>query len=111
MTDDSTLGDALTVERRDTGPRVLVAVRGEMDAFTSVEVRSAVVDQSDGDVDLDLRDVTFMDSSGLGTLIVIHQLLEADDRRLVIVDRSPIVQRLFELSGVTTRFNLGDPPG
>lgn len=110
MTDDSTLGDALTVERRDVGPRVLVAVRGEMDAFTSVEVRSAVVDQSDGDVDLDLREVTFMDSSGLGTLIVIHQLLEAAERRLVIVDRSPIVQRLFELSGVTTRFHLGDPP-
>lgn len=109
MTDDSTLGEALTVERRDDGPRVTVVVRGEMDAFTSVDVRSAVVEQSDGDVDLDLREVTFMDSSGLGTLIVMHQLLEAAERRLVIVDRSPIVQRLFELSGVTTRFHLGDP--
>lgn len=108
MTDDSTLGEALTVERRDDGPRARVSVRGEMDAFTSVEVRTAVVEQCDGDVDLDLREVTFMDSSGLGTLIVIHQLLEAEGRRLVIVERSPIVQRLFELSGVTTRFDLGD---
>lgn len=108
MTDDSTLGEALTVERRDEGPRPRIVVRGEMDAFTSVQVRSAVVDDLDGDVDLDLREVTFMDSSGLGTLIVVHQLLEAADRRLVIVDRSPIVQRLFELSGVTTRFELGD---
>lgn len=108
MTDDSTLGEALTVERRDEGTRPRIVVRGEMDAFTSVQVRSAVVDDLDGDVDLDLREVTFMDSSGLGTLIVVHQLLEAADRRLVIVDRSPIVQRLFELSGVTTRFELGD---
>lgn len=110
MTEDSTLGDALTLERRDDGPRPLVLVQGEMDAFTSVGVRSAIVDDCTGDVDVDLSSVTFMDSSGLGTLIVVHQLLEAAGRQLLIVGRSPIVERLFELSGVTTRFNLVDPP-
>jgi anti-anti-sigma factor len=108
MSDDPALESPLTVERVDAGARPRIVVRGEMDAFTAGDVRSAVVDGTDSGVDLDLRGVTFMDSSGLGTLIVIHQVMEASGRRVVITGRSPIVQRLFELSGVTTRFHLGD---
>lgn len=108
MTDDSALERPLTVERVEGTDHPRLVVRGEMDAFTAVDVRAAVVDQEQGDVDLDLSGVTFIDSSGLGTLIVMHQILEAAGRRMVIADRSPIVERLFELSGVTTRFHLGD---
>ena len=110
MTDDSTTDTPpLTVERVAGPERPRVIVCGEMDAFTAVDVRAAVVEDETGDVDLDLSGVTFIDSSGLGTLIVMHQLLEAAGRRLVISDRSPIVERLFDLSGVTTRFDLGGP--
>jgi anti-anti-sigma factor len=108
MTDDSTIDTPpLTIERVEGAAPSRLVVCGEMDAFTAVDVRAAVVEGEPGDVDLDLSGVTFIDSSGLGTLIVMHQLLEANGRRMVITDRSPIVERLFELSGVSTRFHLG----
>ena len=106
MSDDPTTDVPLTVECLPGVERPMVVVRGEMDAFTADAVRAAVVEDCDGSVDLDLEGVTFMDSSGLGTLIVTHQLMEGAGRRMAITSRSPIVDRLFELSGVAARFHL-----
>lgn len=93
-----------TVEER----HVLVTVAGELDASTAGDLRDCVV-IGQGDVHLDLSGVSFIDSSGLAAIIEGHLRLASVDSRLVIVERSPAVQRVFELSGVADRLNLIGP--
>lgn len=82
-----------------------IRVRGEIDAHTAPAIAD-VVRSTDGDLDLDLAGVGFVDSSGLRVLIESHQLLEARGERLTIVDPSPAVQRMFELSVVDEYLNI-----
>lgn len=74
-------------------------VRGEVDARSAAALATALRD-ANGSIDLDLAEVGFVDSSGLRVLIEAHQLLDARGDALVIVDPSPAVQRMFELSSL-----------
>jgi anti-sigma B factor antagonist len=80
-------------------------VRGEIDAHSAPALGNALRAGS-GSLDLDLAGVEFVDSSGLRILIESHQLLEARGDRLTIVDPSPAVQRMFELSVVDDYLNI-----
>lgn len=98
----------LTVQQTVAGGRARVVVRGELDAFTAPDLLAGVAEAAGDEVELDLAGVTFIDSSGLASVIAAHQRLDGDHRRLVIVQRSEVVQRLLDLSGVAERLNL-DP--
>ena len=54
-----------------------------------------------GDVTIDLAEVGFIDSSGLRELIDAHQRAERSGRRVLMTDPSPVVVRLFEISGLS----------
>lgn len=82
-----------------------IHVRGEIDAHTAPSIAAAVRATS-GDLHLSLADVGFVDSSGLRVLIESHQLLEQRGERLTILDPSPAVQRMFELSFVHEYLNI-----
>ena len=57
-----------------------------------------------GDVVVDLGDVTFFDSAGLGVLLQARQQLESDGRKLLIARPSRSVTRVLEVSGVEALF-------
>lgn len=80
-------------------------VRGEIDAHSAASL-GAALHEGDGSLDLDLAAVEFVDSSGLRVLIEAHQLLEERGDTLTIVDPSPAVQRMFELSVVDDYLNI-----
>ena len=105
MRDGGAFEPALTVERSVVEGRDRVAVQGELDAFTAPELRASIDQAASADVELDLGGVSFIDSSGLATVVESHQRLEQEDRRLVIVERSEIVQRLLDLSGLSGRLH------
>lgn len=89
--------------------RERIIVHGELDAFTAPTLSAAILDATSIEVELDLAAVTFIDSSGLATIVEGHQRLQQAERRLVIVDRSVIVQRLLDLAGLTDRLDLAPP--
>lgn len=77
-------------------------VAGEIDA-SSVRVLADHLEplpEGRGEVLLDLAEVTFVDSSGLRVLIDAHQRAERGGRRLVLVEPSPVVRRLLDISGL-----------
>jgi anti-sigma B factor antagonist len=76
-----------------------ITVSGELDGFTAESLRSAV-GEAEGDVELDLEGVTFIDSSGLASIIEAHLVLGDEGRRLRIAVASPVVQRLFVVAGL-----------
>jgi anti-sigma B factor antagonist len=81
--------------------RTLVAPRGELDMAT-VAVLEATLAAQAGPVVLDLRELSFIDPTGLRLLIQAETRSAADGRHLGFVP-GPTVTRLFEL------LDLADP--
>ena len=84
-----------------------IAVRGEIDINAVDPLDSALeakIRATTGVFVVDLTDATFMDSSGLATLMRARGLLGREDRELVIVCRPGSVRRIFELTGTAELF-------
>jgi anti-sigma B factor antagonist len=62
----------LMIETLETGGATVVKVAGEVDVFTAPQLREALaqaVDANGSHVVVDLEDVGFLDSTGLGVLV------------------------------------------
>ena len=91
----------------------MIAVSGELDLASSpaLEEQLERVFESDAQlVILDLRDLDFMDSTGLSVVVKAHQAADERDRRLCLVKGPPQVQRLLTLTGVAERLPVLDAP-
>jgi anti-anti-sigma factor len=55
---------------------------------------------------LDCQGVTFMDSSGLGTLVLAFKTLQEADRKMFICSINEQVRMLFELTGMDSIFTI-----
>jgi anti-sigma B factor antagonist len=91
---------------RDDGV-VRLAVHGELDLGTSPALEEAIARAgSAARVDLDLSELSFMDSSGLAVLIGARKRAESGELELTVGGANEHVRRLMELTG-TARFILG----
>jgi anti-sigma B factor antagonist len=85
---------------RSNGSSV-VAVAGEIDIATAPELANILDDFAQESVIVDLSAVTFIDSSGLATLVEAHRRISSDGGRLVIDRVQPRVQKVFEITRLT----------
>lgn len=92
----------LELVRQVDGTRTTLVLDGDLDVHSAPLVQQAVaaaVREGAGDVVLDVRNVSFVDSSGLGALIACHKRAVRESCRLVL--RAPSV-RVARLLAVTT---------
>jgi anti-anti-sigma factor len=59
---------------------------------------------------IDLRGLSFIDSSGLRALIMADQRIRAEDGRFVVVRGTDRVNEVLEMTGVAQRIELVDEP-
>ena len=86
----------------DAGVRT-VAVSGELDIDTMAELSEALAIDAELDTTVvDLRGLTFIDSSGVSGVLTAARRLRDAGGRLVCVPGSVQIQRVFELTGVDT---------
>jgi anti-sigma B factor antagonist len=87
----------------------VITLKGEIDLASSRELGSQLGELA-GDPGvaavLDLSEVTFLDSVGLGVILKAASRFRRQAKRLVIVVPPGPVLRLLELSGVGTRLAL-----
>jgi anti-anti-sigma factor len=90
---------AVEVQRRDAV--AIVQPRGELDLFT-VETLRAALDgiKSSERLVLDLRGLSFMDSTGLQLLVALHQRAQRDRVQLTLVAPTAPVDRAIQLCGL-----------
>lgn len=97
----------LELSRHDRPDGVCFAVRGELDIRTAPDLRTAVMQgaaERPGVVELDLSGVSFMDSSGLGTMVSIKRDLEETQSSLVLSSVPSKVMRILQLTRMDTLF-------
>ncbi|HEY5430661.1 MAG TPA: STAS domain-containing protein, partial [Solirubrobacteraceae bacterium] len=101
------------VEVRKDEQSAVIAVSGELDLASGPELE-AELDQLSGPrtrlVVIDLRQLDFMDSTGLSILVRAHQRLAGEGCEVGLVRGSQQVQRLLDLTGVAERLRLVDAP-
>lgn len=87
----------------------VMVLSGELDLATAPILRKDLAQIEDGGapaIMLDLRAVSFIDSSGLKELVEARNRAQSNGHRLTIEAPSHAAERLFELTG--TQFLLGE---
>jgi anti-anti-sigma factor len=93
----------------EAGERHTVVVAGEVDIATVDDLLSEVYACLDGPADvceIDLGDVTFIDSSGLGALVRIRNVAHDRGKEVVLVNVPAPVERLFAVTGLAEVFGI-----
>src|ERR1700733_7152899 len=95
--------DPLEIEIQNSDERTLVTLSGELDASPATSLYDKLSDLEVDDVQhvvLDLAQVTFMDSTGLGVIVTEHKRLQHSEGSLTIFSPPSSVRRLFEITGL-----------
>jgi anti-sigma B factor antagonist len=89
----------------------VVALRGEIDALTAPKLASrlfGLADEGKRRVVVDLSEVTFMDSTGIGVLLNALSHFTARHGELVVVCSDERILRPFELAGIVRLLTIYD---
>jgi anti-sigma B factor antagonist len=87
----------------------VVQLSGIINAAQSQELRTRIIELLDTGTKIvlvDCQDVTFMDSSALGALVLAFKTLRAANTKLVLCSINEQVKILFELTSMDTVFEI-----
>ena len=103
-------GFSISISDRDG--RAVVVLRGELDLATAPDLEAALNERLDAgqDVVVDLRELDFMDSTGLRALVTAHARVQDTDQSFLIVRPLPgaPIERILAVAGVATVLDLID---
>lgn len=93
----------LQVERDQVNEIHIFKLIGEIDAFTAPTLKERLNEVNQGSqltIQLDLSEVDYMDSTGLGIFVGLYKELKAVDGKLLIVGLNRRLERLFTITGL-----------
>src|SRR4051794_19528548 len=95
------------------GGTLEVALYGDIDFGNSTSVRETIRDAVDRaqprTIRVDLGGVTFLDSSGIAVLVVVHRLAGSVGAGYTVVNASPAVFEHLRLTGLAELFGVTEP--
>lgn len=100
------------VESHTQGRAQIVEVSGELDlaAASSLEEElDRALDSGSPLIVIDLKELDFIDSTGLSVLVRAHQRAQESGLELGLVNPGAQVERLLSLTGLASRLTLSDP--
>jgi anti-sigma B factor antagonist len=101
----------LEVNQRRVGDAVVLTVSGEVDLATAEMLRDALVKaegESASGMVLDLHQVGFLDSTGIGELVGVHRRLRKSGRPLALVVPQGPIRKILAITGMDGVLDLYD---
>ncbi len=86
-----------------------ITLAGELDLASTDQVEPVLRANGTAQRLLDLRELTFMDSSGLRLILSAHAAARREGWSLQIVPGPPAVQRVFQICGVEDELRFVSP--
>ena len=99
----------LGLDVKEQGGWVVLAVSGEVDVATAPRLRERLVDlvtEGNHRIVVDLENVDFLDSTGLGVLVGALKRVRTHDGDLGLVCTQPRILKVFEITGLTKVFAI-----
>jgi anti-anti-sigma factor len=103
----------LTYESHNNGNMVRLALAGEFDLSNAAQVEDALKEiehEHPPLLVLDLRELTFMDSTGLRVMVSADARARDDSRRLAVVQGPESVHRVFRITGLDDHLEMVETP-
>lgn len=94
----------LRIDIEDKGNEKVLSIAGEIDAYTAPKLKETLLPLTQGSTDIvkvDLTEVNYMDSTGLGVFISALKSTKESDSHMKLVNLNDRVYRLFKITGLT----------
>jgi anti-sigma B factor antagonist len=99
------------VEVQSSGKGTVLALSGELDVAATPAFEEALATVAGSDpLIVDLRKLEFIDSTGLGALVRLHQQTEEQEHEFGLIRGTGQVERLLGLTGLADRIPVAEPP-
>jgi len=101
----------MDISSRVRGDVVVLDISGEIDLYNAPEIKDIVnklIEQKKYNVVINLKEVTYIDSSGIGALISSLSNLKKYQGGLKIINVFAAVKKVFELTKLTSFFDIYD---
>jgi anti-sigma B factor antagonist len=105
---------ALDIEMQELDGTIVLAVSGEVDLYSSPDLRSAVLKQlgrASKAVAVDLSAVPYMDSSGVATLVEGLRNAKTKNVNFMLIAPSESVMKVLQLSRLDSVFEIRPQAG
>jgi anti-sigma B factor antagonist len=99
----------LEVSTRDVGESTVIKLKGEVDIYTAPSLRETIVDAVEKGrykIAVDLNEVVFLDSTGLGVLVGGLKRVKQHDGELGVICNQDKILRIFKITGLTKIFKM-----
>ena len=104
----------LSLASRTEGDKTVVSVGGEIDVYTAPKLREQIVqlvEEGRYHLVVDMEDVEFLDSTGLGVLVGGLKRVRAHDGSLRLVCTQERILKIFRITGLTKVFPIHSTVG
>lgn len=104
--------DRLGISVVESEGRDIVRVNGDIDAYSTGELKKFMIDlisrTEKSTLVIDMSNVPYVDSAGLGMLVSILRESKSAGKSLVLASMKPNVKRIFELTRLDKVFTITD---
>ena len=98
----------LNVETQSFEKYYEVNVAGELDVYTVPEVLVPMRQEGDKDIHINLANVSYMDSTGLGLFVGTLKALNQHNKELYILGVTDRISRLFDITGLKDLMHVNE---
>ena len=101
----------INIDATEKEQEYVVVLEGELDVYTAPELQKVLepIRQSGRhDIRIDLTDVSYMDSTGLGIFVGTLKDLNQHDREMYVTGVSKRILRLFEITGLRDLMHINE---
>jgi anti-sigma B factor antagonist len=99
----------LKIEKHHDNGKTLVFVSGEIDTYTAPKLREELLplaDEQNKILIVSLKDVSYIDSTGLGVFIGLFKLMRENGGELKLAHLSERLERLFHITGLNNVIDI-----
>lgn len=100
----------MKIEFANEPKALIMKIDGEIDHRYATRIRREadrkIVTYPDKPFLIDLTNVSFMDSSGIGVIIGRYKLVSSFGQRVIIVSSNPTVEKILDMSGIKKIINI-----
>ena len=81
---------------------------GDLDVYSEDEFKSFIEEEIDSnkDITIDLKELDYLDSTGLGMFMNIYKIVNDNDKEIKIINAKDNIVKLFRITDLTDLFDM-----
>lgn len=89
--------------------KLVLKLSGDLDVYSEEEFKNLIEDELskvDKDIVIDIKDLDYLDSTGLGMFMKIYKINKEKDKKVKIINPKENILKLFKITELTEIFEM-----